>query len=149
VPGDEVIVPAYTWVATWMAVTKTGARPVAVNVDETTYNLDPDLIEAAITDRTAAIVPAHLRGEPSEMAAIEIVAAAAGLLVVEDAAQAHGARYRGRRVGSLGHAGAFSFYRRTGVQARRALSGRLFEFVEGGGDVLCAFHRHHAVAFRF
>jgi dTDP-4-amino-4,6-dideoxygalactose transaminase len=109
-PGDEVIVPAYTWVATWLAVTRTGARPVAVDVDEATYNLDPDLIGAAITDRTAAIVPVHLRGEPAEMAAIEAIAAAAGLLVIEDAAQAHGARYHGRRVGSLGHAGAFSFY---------------------------------------
>jgi dTDP-4-amino-4,6-dideoxygalactose transaminase len=109
-PGDEVIVPAYTWVATWLAVTRAGARPVGVDVDETTYNLDPDLIGAAITDRTAAIVPVHLRGEPAEMAPIEATAAAAGLLVIEDAAQAHGARYRSRRVGSLGHAGAFSFY---------------------------------------
>ncbi len=108
--GDEVIVPAYTWVATWLAVTRTSARPVGVDVEETTYNLDPALIGAAITDRTAAIVPVHLRGEPADMDAIEEVAAAADVLVVEDAAQAHGARHRGRRVGSIGRAGAFSFY---------------------------------------
>jgi dTDP-3-amino-3,4,6-trideoxy-alpha-D-glucose transaminase len=109
-PGDEVIVPAYTWVATWLAVSRTGARPVGVDVEEPTYNLDADLIGAAITDRTAAIVPVHLRGEPANMDAIEAVADSAGLLVIEDAAQAHGARHRGRRVGSVGHAGAFSFY---------------------------------------
>jgi len=109
-PGDEVIVPAYTWVATWLAVTRTGARPVGVDVEQGTYNLDPTLIGAAITESTAAIVPVHLRGEPADMDAIESVAAAAGLLVVEDAAQAHGARCSGRRAGSLGRAGAFSFY---------------------------------------
>jgi dTDP-3-amino-3,4,6-trideoxy-alpha-D-glucose transaminase len=108
-PGDEVIVPAYTWIATWLAVTRTGARPVGVDCEET-YNLDPGLIEAAITDRTAAIVPVHLRGEAADMDSIGAVAAAADLLVVEDAAQAAGARYRRRRVGSIGRAGAFSFY---------------------------------------
>jgi dTDP-4-amino-4,6-dideoxygalactose transaminase len=109
-PGDEVVVPAYTWVATWLAVTRTGARPVGVDVEKTTYNLDPGLLGAAITERTAAIVPVHLRGEPAEMEAIGAVASAHSLLVVEDAAQAHGARHRGRRVGGLGDAGAFSFY---------------------------------------
>lgn len=109
-PGDEVIVPAYTWVATWLAVSSTGASPVGVDVDEATYNLDPRLLGAAITERTAAVVPVHLRGEPADMDAIDSIAAAAGLLVVEDAAQAHGARHRGRRAGSLGRAGAFSFY---------------------------------------
>lgn len=109
-PGDEVIVPAYTWVATWLAVTRTGARPVGVDVEAATYNLDPAQIGAAITERTAAIVPVHLRGAPADMDAIGSVAAAAGLLVVEDAAQAHGARCGGRPVGSLGRAGAFSFY---------------------------------------
>ncbi len=109
-PGDEVIVPAYTWIATWLAVTRTGARPVGVDVEEATYNIDPRLIEAAITERTAAIVPVHLRGEPAEIDAIAAVAATNDLLVVEDAAQAHGARHRGRRAGALGHAGAFSFY---------------------------------------
>ncbi len=109
-PGDEVIVPAYTWVATWLAVTRTGARPVGVDVEEATYNIDPELIGDAVTERTAAIVPVHLRGEPAAMEAIGALASAHQLLVVEDAAQAHGARHRGRRVGGLGDAVAFSFY---------------------------------------
>jgi dTDP-4-amino-4,6-dideoxygalactose transaminase len=109
-PGDEVIVPAYTWVATWLAVTRTGARPVGVDVEEATYNIDPRLLSEAVTERTAAIVPVHLRGEPAAMEAIGEVASAHQLLVIEDAAQAHGARHRGRRVGALGDAGAFSFY---------------------------------------
>ncbi len=109
-PGDEVIVPAYTWVATWLAVTRAGADPIGVDVEETTYNIDPELIGAAITERTAAIVPVHLRGQPADVDAIDAIASAADLVVIEDAAQAHGARYRGRRVGSLGGAAAFSFY---------------------------------------
>lgn len=109
-PGDEVIVPAYTWIATWLAVSRTGARPVCVDVEEATYNLDPLLVPDAITARTAAIVPVHLRGEPADMDSIAGIATKHGLLVVEDAAQAHGARHRGRRVGGLGAAGAFSFY---------------------------------------
>ena len=106
-----MIVPAYTWIATWLAVTRTGAdagrRSTSI---ESTYNLDPRLVEAALSARTAAIVPVHLRGEPADMDAIAAIADAADLFVVEDAAQAHGARHRGRRVGSLGDAGAFSFY---------------------------------------
>jgi dTDP-3-amino-3,4,6-trideoxy-alpha-D-glucose transaminase len=109
-PGDEVIVPAYTWIATWLAVSRTGARPVGVDVEAETYNIDPSLIAAAISERTAAIVPVHLRGEPADMDAIDEIARAHGLAVIEDAAQAHGARHRGRRVGGLGVAGAFSFY---------------------------------------
>jgi len=109
-PGDEVIVPAYTWIATWLAVSQTGATPVGVDALETTYNVDPGQIAAAITERTAAIVPVHLRGEPAEMEAIGAIAADAGLFLLEDAAQAHGARCGGRRVGSIGDAGAFSFY---------------------------------------
>ena len=108
--GDEVIVPAYTWIATWLAVTRAGARPVPVDVERSTYNIDPELIADAITPRTAAIVPVHLRGEPADMNAISRLAEERGLLVVEDAAQAHGATVGGRRVGSLGDAGAFSFY---------------------------------------
>lgn len=109
-PGDEVIVPAYTWVATWLGVTRAGAVPVGVDAIEQTYNIDPDAIAAAITPRTAAILPVHLRGEPADMEAIRGVARAHGLLVIEDAAQAHGARCGGKRAGSLGDAAAFSFY---------------------------------------
>jgi dTDP-4-amino-4,6-dideoxygalactose transaminase len=109
-PGDEVIVPAYTFIATWLAVSRTGARPVPVDVEESTYNLDADLLAAALTARTAAVLPVHLRGEPAAMAPIEDFARRNGLALLEDAAQAHGARYEGRRVGSFGDAAAFSFY---------------------------------------
>jgi len=109
-PGDEVIVPAYTWIATWLAVTRTGATPVPVDVEQGTFNIDAAAIAAAISPQTAAIVPVHLRGEPADMDAIAALAESHGLAVVEDAAQAHGARHRGRRVGGLGSAGAFSFY---------------------------------------
>lgn len=108
--GDEVIVPAYAPVATWLAVTRAGATPVGVDVDPDTYNVDPDLIEAALTERSSAIVPIHLRGEPAAMDAIAAIAAGHGLFVLEDAAQAHGAAHRGRRVGGIAAAGAFSFY---------------------------------------
>jgi len=109
-PGDEVIVPAYTWVATWLAVTMVGAQPVGVDVRESTYNIDPDLVRAAVTPRTAAIVPVHMRGEPADMGEIDAIARSQGLFVLEDAAQAHGARHDGKRAGSLGDAAAFSFY---------------------------------------
>lgn len=108
--GDEVIVPAYTFIATWLAVSRVGGKPVPVDVKESTYNIDAEQVAAAITPRTAAIVPVHLRGEPADMDAIGELADAHGLAVIEDAAQAHGARHRGRRVGGLGDAGAFSFY---------------------------------------
>jgi dTDP-4-amino-4,6-dideoxygalactose transaminase len=108
--GDEVIVPAHTFVATWLAVTQTGARPVPVEPDARSGNIDPERIAAAITPRTRAIVPVHLYGQPADMAPILEIAARHGLRVLEDAAQAHGARYRGRRAGTLGDAAAFSFY---------------------------------------
>ncbi|MEZ0396705.1 MAG: DegT/DnrJ/EryC1/StrS family aminotransferase [Anaerolineales bacterium] len=108
--GDEVIVPGNTYIATWLAVTYCGARPVPVEPVERTYNLDPARIEAALTPRTKAILPVHLYGQPAEMEAINHLAERRGLLVVEDAAQAHGARYHGRRAGSLGRAAGWSFY---------------------------------------
>jgi len=109
-PDDEVIVPAHTFIATAAAVTFAGAQPVLVDVDPTTYNIDVAQIEAAITPRTRAIIPVHLYGLPAEMNAILHLADKHGLVVIEDACQAHGAHYKGRRVGSLGHASAFSFY---------------------------------------
>lgn len=108
--GDEVIVPANTFIATWLAVTYAGATPVPVEPDERTCNIDPALIEAAITSRTKAIMPVHLYGQPADMDPIMAIASRYGLKVIEDAAQAHGARYRGRRAGSLGDAAGFSFY---------------------------------------
>jgi dTDP-4-amino-4,6-dideoxygalactose transaminase len=109
-PGDEVIVPANTYIATWLAVTYAGATPVPVEPDERTYNIDPDRIAAAITPRTKVILPVHLYGQPADMGPILEIARRHGLRVLEDAAQAHGARYKGRRVGSLGDAAAWSFY---------------------------------------
>ncbi len=109
-PGDEVIVPPNTFIATWLAVTQAGATPVAVEPDPATHNLNPERIEAAITPRTRAIMPVHLYGQPADMDPIMAIAEHHGLVVIEDAAQAQGARYKGRRVGSLGHAAATSFY---------------------------------------
>lgn len=109
-PGDEVIVPSNTYIATWLAVSYAGATPVPVEPDERTYNIDPRLIEAAVTRRTKAILAVHLYGQPADMDAINTIANKHDLRVIEDAAQAHGARYKGRRVGSLGDAAGFSFY---------------------------------------
>ncbi len=109
-PGDEVIVPSNTFIATWLAVSNVGAKPIPVEPDSKTYNLDPDLIEDAITARTKAIIPVHLYGQPADMEPIIDIAQRHSLRVIEDAAQAHGARYRGKRVGSLGNAAGFSFY---------------------------------------
>jgi len=109
-PGDEVIVPSNTYIATWLAVSYAGATPVPVEPDNATYNLDPALIEAAITPRTRAIMPVHLYGQPADMDPIMDIARRHNLKVIEDAAQAHGARYHGRRVGTLGDAAGFSFY---------------------------------------
>ncbi|MFP3553203.1 DegT/DnrJ/EryC1/StrS family aminotransferase [Paraburkholderia sp. SIMBA_049] len=109
-PGDEVLVPSNTFIATWLAVTHAGATPVAVEPDAMMHNMDPARIEAAITPRTKAIIPVHLYGQPADMDPILAIAEAHGLKVIEDAAQAHGARYRGRRVGTFGCASAFSFY---------------------------------------
>jgi dTDP-4-amino-4,6-dideoxygalactose transaminase len=109
-PGDEVIVPAHTFVATAAAVTFAGAGLVLVDIDQATYNLDLSQVEAAITPRTKAIIPVHLYGLPVEMDAILQIADRHGLAVIEDACQAHGATYKGKRTGSLGHAAAFSFY---------------------------------------
>lgn len=108
--GDEVIVPANTYIATWLAVSNSGATVVPVEPDERTFNLDPRRIETAITSRTKAVLPVHLYGQPAEMDAIKEVARRHGLKVIEDAAQAHGARYGNRRVGSLGDAAGWSFY---------------------------------------
>jgi dTDP-4-amino-4,6-dideoxygalactose transaminase len=109
-PGDEVIVPSNTFIATWLAVSQAGARPVAVEPDAATHNVGAEAVEAAITPRTRAIMPVHLYGQPADMDALAAVAERHGVPLVEDAAQAQGARYRGRRAGGLGHAAGFSFY---------------------------------------
>lgn len=109
-PGDEVLVPANTFIATWFAVSGVGARPVPVEPDEATFNISADRAREAISPRTRAIVPVHLYGQPADVDALRGIADDHGLALVEDAAQAHGALYRSRRVGSLGTIGAWSFY---------------------------------------
>ena len=108
--GDEVIVPANTFIATWLAVSYAGAKPVPVEPDPRTYNLDPEQLEAEITTKTRAIMPVHLYGQTADMDPILAIAEEHGLQVIEDAAQAQGARYKGRLSGTLGHSAGFSFY---------------------------------------
>lgn len=109
-PGDEVITTPYTFFATAGCIVRLGARPVFVDIDPDSYNIDPAAIEAAITRRTKAILPVHLFGQMAEMEPIMEIAARHGLAVIEDAAQAIGAEYQGRRAGSIGHLGCFSFF---------------------------------------
>ncbi len=108
--GDEVIVPSNTYIATWLAVTRAGARVVPVEPDERTFNLDPRLVAQAVTTQTRAILPVHLYGQSADMSALTSLARAHGLQILEDAAQAHGAAHYAQRVGSLGDAAAWSFY---------------------------------------
>ncbi|MDP2653464.1 MAG: DegT/DnrJ/EryC1/StrS family aminotransferase [Candidatus Omnitrophota bacterium] len=109
-PGDEVILPTFTFIATALCVSYTGAKPVFVDIEEKTYNLDPQKLAKAITPKTKVIIPVHIYGQPAEMDAVNAIAKAGKIQVLEDAAQAHGATYKGRKVGSLGDAACFSFY---------------------------------------
>ena len=109
-PGDEVIVPAHTYIGTWLAVSRSGATIVPIEPNQHTYNLDHDSLKSALTSRTKAILPVHLYGLPAEMDEILLFARDHGLYVLEDAAQAHGATFLGRRIGSHGDAVAWSFY---------------------------------------
>lgn len=116
-PGDEIITTPYTFVATATAALTVGARPVFVDIDPDTYNIDPTKIEAAITPRTKALVPVHIGGQPADMDAVMAVASRHNLRVVEDACQAWGAAWRGRRVGAIGDLGAFSFQQSKNISA--------------------------------
>jgi dTDP-4-amino-4,6-dideoxygalactose transaminase len=109
-PGDEVITSPFTFIATAASIVYTGAKPVFVDIDAASFNIDVSQIEAAITPRTRAILPVHLFGQPADMDPIMDIARRRGLVVIEDAAQSHGAEYKGRRVGSIGEIGCFSFY---------------------------------------
>jgi dTDP-4-amino-4,6-dideoxygalactose transaminase len=109
-PGDEVITAANTYIATALAISYTGARPVLVDIDPQTYNIDANMLADAITAKTKAVIPVHLYGQPAAMNPILEIARKKDLIVIEDACQAHGAKYKGRRMGGLGHAAAFSFY---------------------------------------
>jgi len=109
-PGDEVLVPSNTYIATWLAVSHVGATPVPVEPLATTCNIDPDRLKAALSPRSRALIPVHLYGQPADLDALLVFGEEHGLVVVEDAAQAHGARYKGRRIGGHGHAVGWSFY---------------------------------------
>jgi dTDP-4-amino-4,6-dideoxygalactose transaminase len=109
-PGDEVITTPNTFIATAEAISYTGAKPVFVDIDPATANIDPKQIERAITSKTRVILPVHLYGRPADLGTISDIAGPRGLVVIEDACQAHGARYRGKRVGGFGQSAAFSFY---------------------------------------
>ena len=109
-PGDEVLVPANTFIATWLAVSSVGAKPVPVDCDEPSGNISPAAAAKSITSRTRAMIAVHLYGCPAELDALSRVADDAGIFLILDAAQAHGARYRGRPMGAFGIASTFSFY---------------------------------------
>ncbi len=109
-PGDEVVVPAQTFIATWLAVSQVGAVPVPVDICKRSGNIDPTLISEAITSKTAAIIAVHLHGQPADLEALRAASNRHGVALVEDAAQAHGARFKGRNVGTWGDVSAFSFY---------------------------------------
>ena len=109
-PGDEVIVPTFTFIATALCVSYTGAKPVFVDIEEETYNIDPVRFKAAITGKTKAVIPVHIYGQPANMDEINAIARKRKIAVVEDACQAHGAAYQGKKAGSLGDVACFSFY---------------------------------------
>ncbi len=109
-PGDEVIVPTFTFIATALCVSHTGAKPVFVDIEDQTYNIDPARFEAAITKKTKAVIPVHIYGQPADMKEINAIAKKYKVAVVEDACQAHGATYNGKKTGALGDIACFSFY---------------------------------------
>ncbi|MCA9407170.1 MAG: DegT/DnrJ/EryC1/StrS family aminotransferase [Candidatus Omnitrophica bacterium] len=109
-PGDEVIVPSFTFIATALCISYTGAKPVFVDVEDQTYNMDSDQLKKAITDKTKVIMPVHIYGQPANMDEINKIAQERNIAVVEDACQAHGSTYKGKKVGSLGDIACFSFY---------------------------------------
>ncbi|MBF0384372.1 MAG: DegT/DnrJ/EryC1/StrS family aminotransferase [Candidatus Omnitrophica bacterium] len=115
--GDEVIIPPFTFIATALCISYTGAKPVFVDIEDETYNLDPKKIKQAITKKTKAIMPVHLYGQTADMDEINSIAKEYGIAVIEDAAQAHGARYKGKRSGALGEVACFSFYPTKGLGA--------------------------------
>ncbi|MDX1484787.1 MAG: DegT/DnrJ/EryC1/StrS family aminotransferase [Alphaproteobacteria bacterium] len=109
-PGDEIVTPCHTFIATWLSISATGATPVPVDVDPTTWTVGAEAVEGALSEKTRAVIPVHIYGHPVDMDPINDLCRPRRIAVIEDAAQGHGARYKGRRVGSLGHAAAFSFY---------------------------------------
>ncbi len=154
-PGDEVIIPPYTFIATAIGVLMTGATPVFADIHPATYNIDPQAVEAAVTEHTKAIVPVHIAGNPADMDAILDIAKKNGLYVMEDAAQAHGAQWRNQPVGPLGHLGTFSFQSSKNLAAGEggalvtndeALAERVRSFVNCGRVKGGAWYDHHEMA---
>jgi dTDP-4-amino-4,6-dideoxygalactose transaminase len=152
---DEVIVPPYTFVSTASAVVEANAVPVFADIDLTTFNLDPGAVEAAITPRTRAIVPVHFAGQPADMDALMAIAGERGLIVIEDAAHAHGASYGGRPAGSLGHLASFSFQSSKNLTAGEggmvttnddALAGKCRSIQNCGRVPDGLWYEHHVIA---
>ncbi|HEV2294329.1 MAG TPA: DegT/DnrJ/EryC1/StrS family aminotransferase [Tepidisphaeraceae bacterium] len=153
--GDEVIIPPYTFFATASAVVEANATPVFADIDPATFNIDPAAIEAVITRRTRAIIPVHLAGLPCDMDAIMAVAQRHGLVVIEDAAHAHGSEYKGKRVGALGHMGSFSFQSSKNLTSGEggiivtnddALAERCRSIHNCGRVLGGAWYEHHAIS---
>ena len=157
-PGDEVIVPAYTFQATASCVLLANAVPVFADVDAATMNIDPESVAAAITDRTRAIIPVHLAGLPADLERLREIAEPRGILLLEDAAQAHGAVWRGRKVGALGDAGAFSFQASKNLPAGEGglvltndegVAARAAALHDCGRVPGRPFYEHHIIGYNF
>src|SRR5476649_1830593 len=140
-PGDEVITTAHSWISTSAMITHAGATVVFADTDGATFTIDPAAIEAAITPRTVGIIPVHLYGQPADMDAIMALARKHGLWVIEDCAQAHLARYKGRQVGTFGNAATFSFYPGKNLGAYGD-AGRAVTNDDALADLMATFARH-------
>src|SRR5918993_629709 len=154
-PGDEVIIPPYTFFATASAVVEANATPIFADIDRATFNIDPAAIEASVTRRTRAIICVHLGGLPCDMDAIMAVAQRHGLVVIEDAAHAHGSAYKGRPVGAIGHLGSFSFQSSKNMTSGEggivvtnddALADRCRMIHNCGRPVGGAWYEHHVIS---
>jgi dTDP-4-amino-4,6-dideoxygalactose transaminase len=157
-PGDEVIVPAYTFIATATAVLQVGAIPVFVDIEDATYNIDAHCVEAAITSRTKAVIPVHFAGLCADMDALCRIARRYGLKLIEDCAQAHGAKWRGRRVGAIGDCGTFSFQETKNISAgeggaiitdSRRIADLCFSYHHIGRKRGRPFYEHHYLAWNY
>lgn len=157
-PGDEVIVPPYTFIASATSILQVGAVPIFVDIDAETYNIDPSRIEEAITPRTRAIIPVHFGGQSADMDAVLDIARQHGLAVVEDAAHAHGAEWRGRKCGSLGDAGSFSFQASKNMTAGeggiittsdRPLAEKCMSYLWAGREAGRPWYEHHRLGWNY
>lgn len=157
-PGDEIIVPPYTFIATATAVLTVGAVPVFVDIDQKTYNINPELIEENITDKTKAIIPVHIGGGPAHMDKIMKIAKEHNLFVIEDAAQAHGAEWKGQKVGAIGHLGVFSFQSSKNITAgeggiiitnNEELANKCWSYMNVGRIKGGEWYEHHVLGWNY